>query len=132
MYYTSILVETREWKKCQREGGGGGGYGESCSWVTLPHSPHTINHTHNKNKPFKTHVHKGRNQCPVRPSTFLWTLWRWKHFYQYFQNVSSTFLTVFRIFCERFQIVLSTFPDRFVNVVLTFCERFFNVIRMVL
>jgi hypothetical protein len=27
----------------------------------------------------------------VRPSTFLWTLWRWKHFDQCFVNVSRTF-----------------------------------------
>jgi hypothetical protein len=84
------------------------------------------------NKPFKTHVHKGQNQCPVRPAMFLWTLRRWKYFYECFQNVSSTFserfVNVFRTFrqhfqnfFQHFQNVLSTFSERFVNVFRTFC-----------
>jgi hypothetical protein len=45
--------------------------------VTLEHSQNSklktlqTNHIIIRNKPFKTHIHKGRNLCPVRPSTFL-------------------------------------------------------------
>jgi hypothetical protein len=47
------------------------------------------------NKLYKTHVHKGRNQYPVPPFTFLWTLWRWRHLNKCFQNVLSTYSIVF-------------------------------------
>jgi hypothetical protein len=44
------------------------------------------------NKPFKTHVHKGRNQCPIRPSFHvLMNAVTLKNFYLCFQNVLSTF-----------------------------------------